>query len=121
MNTDSKSESLSSLPGPHGPHSLSGPHGAGRLTADQRAFVLRWLDETESDRRLSIRDLARMIAAVPPLERALLRSLRSASMGRLNPSSTTHAVALLGLSLTRRLLRRFADAPERDVRSIDAR
>ncbi|MGE0377913.1 MAG: hypothetical protein AB7I48_21330 [Planctomycetaceae bacterium] len=113
-------ESTNNSQAPHAQHAMRGPHFGGRLTPDQRAEVLRWLEETEEDPGISVRDVARFIAGLPPLEKAVLGSVRSAYLGGLEPSSTTHAVALLGLRLARRQIRTFVDAPLRAVRSPKA-
>ncbi len=104
----------------HLPHGLRGPHNRARLAPELRAELLRWLDETEADSDLSVRDIARFLSRFPPLEEAVRGMVRSALFGGLEPSSTTHAVAILGMRATRRLLRTLAETSPNGIASSPA-
>ncbi len=100
----------------HLPHGLRGPHNRNRLSPELRDELLRWLDETEADSDLSVRDVARFLSRYPPLEQAVRGMVGSALFGGLEPSSTTHAVAMLGVRAARRLLHTLAETPDHGSR-----
>ncbi len=101
----------------HLPHSLRGPHRRARLSPELRAGLLRWLDKTEADGDLGVREVARFLSQFPPLERAVFSRASSALFGGLEPSSTTHAVAMLGVRAVRRLLRTLAETSDNGSRA----
>lgn len=95
---------------PHPSHVLRGPSVPPSLTIEQRDELLQWLSETAQNEDMSPRELAQFIAAYDALEAAVLRRARSAALGRFDPSSTAHAVALLGVRRVRQMIRTLADS-----------
>ena len=95
----------------HAAHPMRGPHFRRRLTSEQRDALHRWLEKTEQDARIGVRELADFISELPPVQEAVFRTVQSASFGGVHVSSPTHAVALLGIRRTRQMLRRFDNLP----------
>ena len=96
----------------HHQHALPGPHFGGRLTPEERVELQHWLDATEDDSDIGVRELAHFISASQLLKNAILSRARSALLGGLEPSSATHAVAILGVQQTRSLLRAVSDVSQ---------
>lgn len=97
----------------HRSHTLRGPHIRGRLTPEECADITHWFEKWDDEGRLSIRDVAELVSRFPVLERAIQAAAGSVLWGGMKPSSTTHAVAMLGTRRTLQMIRTLSGSPIR--------